>query len=61
LKDWLPQAFRRNGRTLKVLQGLGFTTLQLEVIVGREDVSGASKVNTISLDDFNQISIRKNY
>lgn len=54
-KDWLPQAFRRSARTLKTLQGFGFTASQLEVSVGREEVSGASIAKTISLDDFNLV------
>lgn len=51
--NWLSRLTTRGGKTLNVLQGLGFTAYQLEVTVGREDISGASKAKTISLDDFN--------
>jgi len=51
--NWLSRLTKKDGRTLKALQGFGFTAYQLEVTVGREDVSGSSKAKTISLDDFN--------
>ncbi|MBP0031502.1 hypothetical protein [Roseofilum sp. Guam] len=56
-KDWLPQAFRRDGKTLKALQGIGFTALQLEVSIGRSGRAGASKVKTISLNDFSLVIV----
>lgn len=50
--DWLSQVVRRRPKTLKALQGMGFTGGQLEVSVGREAASGATRSKTISLDDF---------
>ena len=53
--NWLSRLTKRQGKTLKALQGLGFTAYQLEVIIGRGSISGASRVRTISLDDFNLV------
>lgn len=51
-RDWLPQAFRRGGRTLKALEGMGFTSLHFTVTVPHTGRSGASTPETISLKDF---------
>ena len=50
--NWLSRLTSRGGKTLKALQGMGFTGYQKEGSVARSDVSGASLVNTISLNDF---------
>ena len=50
-QQWLFQLLSRGGKTLKALQGMGFTTSQLEGSVDR-DGRGASGVATISLKDF---------
>lgn len=52
-KQWLSQVPTNRPKTLKALQGLGYTGSQLVARVTREQVSGASNVHTISLDDFN--------
>ena len=56
-KDWISQAVRRSGKTLNALSSLGFTGLQYKGIVSRENISGASVVQTISLDDFNVLIV----
>jgi hypothetical protein len=52
-RQWLSQVLSSRPKTLKALQGLGFTGSQLPVKVSRQDRSGASDALTISLDDFN--------
>lgn len=54
-RQWLSQVLSSRPKTLKALQGLGFTGSQLSVRVGREGQSGASEAETISLRDFNRI------
>lgn len=54
-KSWLSQVHSSRPKTLKTLQGLGFTGSQLPVKVGRTDKSGASDSLTLSLDDFNTL------
>lgn len=56
-KQWLSQVLSSRPKTLKVLQGLGFTGSQIEVRVGREEKSGASVALTLSLDDFNRLIV----
>jgi len=56
-KAWLSQMVRKQQKALKVLQSEGFTGCQFEVSVDRDDVSGASKVQTISLDDLTHLII----
>jgi hypothetical protein len=52
-KQWLSQVHSRNSSTLKALQEWGFTGSQIEgTVAERDGKSGASKVSTISLDDF---------
>lgn len=53
-RQWLLQVLTREGKTLKALQGLGFTGSQLEGEVAErgEGVRGASQIKTISLRDF---------
>lgn len=51
-KSWLSQVHTRQGKALKALQGLGFEGFTLEGVVSRDDISGSSKVKTISLNDF---------
>jgi len=51
-KGWFSQVHSREGDTLKTLQGMGFTGSQVDGLVQRDGKSGASQVNTISLDDF---------
>lgn len=54
-KQWLSQVLSSRPKTLKALQGIGFTGSQIEVRVGREEKSGASSALTLSLDDFNTL------
>lgn len=51
-RQWLSQVHTRGGKTWRALQGEGFTGSHLEVRLTRNDLSGASIVKTISLDDF---------
>lgn len=53
-KNWISRVTSRGGKTLKALQGMGFTGYQLEGKIDREPshIRGASNVSTISLDDF---------
>ncbi|NET46643.1 hypothetical protein [Okeania sp. SIO2B3] len=54
--DWLSQAVRRAGKTLKRLEDKGFTGRQfVEVSIGRATKSGASTAKTISIDDFDKL------
>lgn len=55
--NWISRLTSREGKTLKALQGMGFTGYQNEGIVARDDASGASTVNTISLRDFGVLVI----
>ena len=50
-ENWLYRLTSRGGRTLKALQGEGFTAYQLEGMIA-DGKPGASTVSTISLDDF---------
>ena len=50
--NWLSRVTTRDGKALKALQGMGFTGYQLQSSVARDGKSGASLVDTISLDDF---------
>lgn len=56
-KQWLSQVLSSRPRTLKALQGLGFTGSQISVKVGREEKSGASDAETLSLQDFNRLIV----
>lgn len=56
-KTWLSQMVRKQQKALKALQAEGFTGCQFEVSVNREDVSGASTVQTISLDDLTHLIV----
>ena len=51
-RQWLSQVLSSRPKTLKTLEGMGFTGSQLQISVGRENISGASTLKTISLDDF---------
>jgi hypothetical protein len=50
-KQWLSQVLIRGGKRLEALQGKGFTGSQIDAVVSREGISGASQVKTISFDD----------
>lgn len=50
--NWLSRATSRDGKALEALQGMGFTGYHIEASVARDGKSGASLVDTISLDDF---------
>lgn len=52
-KEWLSRVASERPKTLKALQGLGFTGCQLAVRITRENKSGASSAYTINLSDFN--------
>ena len=56
-RKWLPQLLTRGGSALNALQNIGFTAEQTEGVVSRDDASGASTVNTISLRDFGVLVI----
>jgi hypothetical protein len=50
---WLYKSLSNtDGKTLKALQGMGFTAFLKHGEVDREKQSGTSKVSTLSLDDF---------
>lgn len=52
-ENWLSRELTKiDGKALKSLQAMGFTAYQKTGFVSRDNVSGASKVTTISLDDF---------
>lgn len=55
--NWISRLTSREGKTLKALQGMGFTGYQIEGMVARDEKSGASAVNTISLKDFGVLVI----
>ena len=51
-RQWLSQVLNLRPKTLKSLQGMGFTGSQIEARVSRDDSSGSSTANTISIRDF---------
>lgn len=51
-RQWLSQVLSSRPKTLKSLQGMGFTGSQIEARVMREDSSGSSTASTIAIQDF---------
>lgn len=51
-RQWLSQVLSSRPKTLKSLQGMGFTGSQIEARVTREDRSGSSTTATLSIQDF---------
>ena len=58
-KTWVSQMVRKQTKTLKALQGLGFTggIEEGQIAERSSGISGASVVKTISLDDFSFLII----